>query len=209
MKLWNGTFPSYPSDRSELIILTAGLEAAAGTIIKESDAAFNQLAADHEKGINAAKDSVQELFRKVNAIANLFETPLGNEQIETTVSKNGKPKTSVVEIGKRVAGYLEAIEHQAIKLKTTWEQWESVQKEFRDLGAEVLGFVDGIAATGPSGFGEEVKLLGAEVGASVEQLKSVVSLIGKDCLNKMAASEKDLAATLNKEKAQLIASMIQ
>jgi len=142
-----------------------------------------------------SKTQDEKFLREVSNVAATLSAPLGNEKIETTISRDGKRVTEVVEIGKRIAQFKKVIEKDEAKLKEYWEQWEELQNDYLELGIEVFG---------PEPFGEdaigvnvsekaykrEIELVDLENNARFEEIEEEIENIGVSMRQKMKTSEK-------------------
>lgn len=123
----------------------------------------------------------------------MLGTALGEEQIETTFTRDGKRVTEIVEIGRRIEMFKKSVEKDAGKLKGYWAQWEELQGEFMELGAEVYGlevFGDGEGESREVGYRKEMELMDTEHDVRVQELTSEIAEMSEEVLQKMTESEK-------------------
>lgn len=134
---------------------------------------------------------VQELGQ---ATATLSASLL-HERIETMTSKDGKRKSEIVEIGKRLAAFKKLVDREEGKLKESWKHWEELQNEYIELGIEVFGpevFGETASSSKASqkGFRREIELLNLERNARLAEFDEEIEDTGPTFLQKMEASEK-------------------
>lgn len=132
-------------------------------------------------------------FELIHSTANTLSAPLGDEQIETTFTRDGKRVTEVVEIGKRVELFKKSVEKDEAKLRGYWKQWDELQGEFMDLGMEVFGpevFGANASEAKEKSFKKEMELLDVEYNARIEELTVEIEAFGDEYLEKMKESEK-------------------
>ena len=123
----------------------------------------------------------------------MLSAPLGEEQIETTFTRDGKRVTEIVEIGKRIELFQKSVEKDEAKLKDYWKQWEELQDDFVELGIEVFGpevFGKAAKEAREKGFRREMELLDREHDARVLELTGEVEDVAEKFLEKMTESEK-------------------
>ena len=160
-----------------------------------SKATFDDAHAALLERLMASKTMDECFFQGVAEAAATLSAPLVQEKIETTISKDGKRKTEVVEIGKRVATFKKTIEKEEAKLKEYWKQWDEVQNGYIELGievfgAEVFGESAAVVKIKEKGFKREMELLNLEHRATVGELDEEIEDTSAKILQKMKASEK-------------------
>jgi hypothetical protein len=143
--------------------------------------------------LSASRERDIAFFESISATANMLSAPLGDEQIETTFTREGKRVTEVVEIGKRIELFKKSVEKDEAKLKGYWKQWDDLQGDFVELGMEVFGpevFGADANEARDKGFKKGMELLDVENAAMVEELGAEVEEIVDEYLEKMKESEK-------------------
>ena len=156
---------------------------------------FDGVHAGFSERLEVSKSADRAFFQELAEAAATLSAPLLNEKIETTISRDGKRKTEVVEIGKRVSAFKKFVEKEEIKLKESWKQWEDLQNEYIELGVDVFGpEVFGETASGlkvrQKGFQRDMELLDLEHNARLGEFDDEIEDTGPKMLQKMKASEK-------------------
>lgn len=172
-----------------------GIEIARGAFNASAKATFDDVHAALSERLLASKATDESFFQRVAEAAATLSAPLSNEKIETTISKDGKRKIEVVEIGNRVTTFKEIIEKEGANLKEYWKQWDEVQNEYLELGVEVFGpEVFGEDALSvkirEKGFKREMELLNLEHNTMVGELDDEIEDTSAKIVQKMKASEK-------------------
>jgi phosphopantothenoylcysteine decarboxylase len=166
-------------------------------------ATFDDVHAALSERLSASKAVDESFFQRVAEATKALSAPLVHEKIETTISKEGKRRTEVVEIGNRVATFKKIIEKEGAKLKDYWQQWYEVQNEYMELGIEVFGpevFGEDALSLKISekGFKREMELLDLEHDTSVRELDEEIEDTSAKFLQKMKASEKVCSSSILK-----------
>jgi len=144
----------------------------------------------------AVSKSVDDSFvQELGQATATLSASLLYERIETMTSKDGKRKSEIVEIGKRLAAFKKLVDKEEGKLKEAWKHWEELQNEYIELGVEVFGLeVFGEAASGSKagqkGFRRDMDLLELEHNARLAEFDEEIEDTGPTFLQKMKASEK-------------------
>jgi phosphopantothenoylcysteine decarboxylase len=158
-------------------------------------ATFDDVHTALSKRLMASKAMDESFLQTITESAATLSAPLAQEKIETTITKDGKRKVEVMEIGKRVAMFKKLVEKEEANLKENWKRWDEVQNEYMELGIEVFG---------PEVFGEdtvgvksrdrsfkgEVKLFNLEHNTGVGELDEEVEDNSAKILQTMKSSEK-------------------
>jgi hypothetical protein len=158
-------------------------------------AAFDNVHAALSKRLLGSKAMDESFFQAISESAATLSAPLTQEKIETTITKDGKRKVEVVEIGKRVETFQRLVEKEEAKLKENWKKWDEAQNEFLELGIELFGpEVFGGDAVGvkvrDEGFKREVELFNLEHNTAIGELDEEIEDNSAKILQKMKASEK-------------------
>ena len=158
-------------------------------------ATFDEVHAALTERLVASKSMDEAFFQLVTKSVSTLSAPLVQEEIETTITKSGKRRIEVVQIGNRVAIFKKNIEKEDAKLKEQWKQWDAIQNEYLELGIEVFGpEVFGEAASGfklkGKGFKKEMELLDLEHETRIGEFDEEIEEIGAKMLKKMRSSEK-------------------
>jgi phosphopantothenoylcysteine decarboxylase len=156
---------------------------------------FDDIYAGFSEKLAVSKNLNGAFVQELAEAAATLSAPLVDEKIETTITKDGKRKVEIVEIGKRVATLKKFVEKEAAKLKEAWKHWDELQNEYIELGIEVFGpEVFGEDAAGlkirQKGYKREMELLELEHNARVGELDEEIEEFGSKILQKMKASEK-------------------
>ena len=172
-----------------------GLEEARSTLHANSKATFDAIHDDFIERLVSSRAADEVFFETISSHTTTLSVPLGDEQIETTFTREGNEITEVVQIGKRIAMFKKSVEKEEAKLKDYWKQWEEMQHEYVELGIEIFGpraFGDDTAADKgmEKGFKKEMELLDLEHGVRAEELAEEVEDISAKILQKMKVSEK-------------------
>jgi phosphopantothenoylcysteine decarboxylase len=172
-----------------------GIDTARDTLSANAKATFDDIHDALYERLMASKGVDGSFVEELAEATATLSAPLIHEKIETTTSRDGKRKTEVVEIGKRVATFKKFVEKEESILNESWKHWEELQTEYIELGIEVFGpEVFGEAAAGlkikQKGFKREMELLDLEHNARVEEFDEEIEDTGPKLLQKMKASEK-------------------
>lgn len=156
---------------------------------------FDDVHAALSERLMVSKSTDGSFFQELVEAATTLSAPLLQEKIETTISRDGKRKTEVVEIGERVVTFKRFVEKEEATLKESWKQWEDLQTEYIELGVDVFGpevFGEDAAylKVKQKGFKREMELLGLEHDARVREFDEEIEETGPKILQKMKVSEK-------------------
>jgi phosphopantothenoylcysteine decarboxylase len=158
---------------------------------------FNGVYEDFIKEIAVSGDNDKRFFESTASFVKKLSSPLGEDQIETTYTRNGKRVVEVIQIGEKVAEFKNTIENEEAKLKLFWKQWDDLQNDFIQLGIEVFGaeaFNEGQeqSKTAMKGSRDAMELGNLEHKARVDKIFEEVEGITKETLRKMRIAEKVL-----------------
>jgi phosphopantothenoylcysteine decarboxylase len=172
-----------------------GVEITRDALTTRAKADFDNTYATLADRLMASKDLDGSFVQRVTEDTAKLGAPLLHEKIETTSTRDGKRKTEIVEIGKRVAMFKKFVEKEEGKLNEFWKHWDEVQNEYIELGIEVFGLeaFDGSAAglkIRQKDFKREMDLLNLEHNARIEELDEEIEDISPRILQKMKTSEK-------------------
>lgn len=144
----------------------------------------------------AKKDDVRFLTYADTASATLCAS-LEQEQIESTINRNGKLIKKVTEMGKLLENFKNKIEAEKTKLNMNWKKWDEVQRDLAQLGAEVFGIdpssSPGDLSTGnnaQAGFRQLVGEVDMELNQKIAETTIEFKQTGIESLEKMKNSEK-------------------
>lgn len=107
-----------------------------------------------------------------------------------TVQQEGRSISEIVEIGKRIAQFKQAIEEEDKKLEGYWKEWEDLQSEYKTLATRVFGGEMFNEEDADEGYHVDMQLLDVEYTAQVNVLLEELEEIGRDAVEQMEASEK-------------------
>jgi phosphopantothenoylcysteine decarboxylase len=164
-------------------------------MVNEAEVKFTEVHGKLVARLSENRESRRDLFQSNSELDRVLAVPLIEEQVETTVRKNGKQITEVLKIGECVAKFKTFMEEEEVKLMGYWKEWEEVQNEYLELGVDVFGRdafgVDGkdIEAKERT-FKQEMELLDLECKARVEELGEAIDDFVQKALYKMRSSEK-------------------
>lgn len=119
---------------------------------------------------------------------NIFSS-LSEEKVETSrPADEGSELKETVNIGKRLLAFKTMVETKKDQLSEFWGEWESVQKEIEELGAEVLGVDDDNIKEG--GRKSEWELLELQFEGKLDEVEEDIGEIEGEFIEKMGASER-------------------
>ncbi len=162
---------------------------------ENAKATFDDIHTEFSERLAVSKGLDDSFVQELGQATATLSASLLHERIETMTTKDGKRKTEIVEIGKRLAAFKKLVDKEESKLKEAWKHWEELQNEYIELGVEVFGpEVFGEAASGlkasQKGFRRDMELLDLEHNARLAELDEEIEDTGPTFLQKMKASEK-------------------
>ncbi|CAL3967283.1 hypothetical protein PZA11_003631 [Diplocarpon coronariae] len=189
--------------------LKDGFAEARTTMGNKTRATFDEIHAGFADRLATDRAEDETFFETIATSVAILTTPLYDEQIQAEMNKDGKRVFATHQVGDRVNAFKTVIKEEEAKLNDLWKQWNDVQDEYLELGAEVFGWeASGKGEASEKGFKKEMDLLGLEHGARVEEVEEMIEDIGPDILKKTKASEKELASTAKAEQAKLLQTML-
>ncbi|CAG8952230.1 hypothetical protein HYFRA_00000970 [Hymenoscyphus fraxineus] len=192
-----------------------GIEEARASIIDQTEATFDSSYKTFVKKLNSLRKSDAGFLNDVDDLSQFLSRPLDEETVATSNStkSDGTEEWHHFQLGVRLAEYKTLVEKEEAKQNDLWNQWDELQNEYIELGAEVFGSrafgEDANLVKGKHrGFKKEMDLLDLEFKARVEELEEEVSGISVEYQKKLKTAEKELDAQMKKEQAKLLTALL-
>ncbi|TGO44199.1 hypothetical protein BOTNAR_0899g00020 [Botryotinia narcissicola] len=166
------------------------LEEARTHILRTGKAAFEEAHSILLRKLTKDKTTDQSFLQTISHNAQALSAPLAAQKIQMTVQQKGRRISEIVEIGKRVAQFRQAIEEEDNKLDGYWKEWEGLQSEFKTFATRVFGGEMFNEEDADEGYYVDMLLLDAEYTAQMNVLMEELDEVGSDAIKKMKASEK-------------------
>ncbi|KAF7894909.1 hypothetical protein EAF00_006723 [Botryotinia globosa] len=184
------------------------LEEARTHILRAGKAAFEEAHRVLRQKLTKDKMTDQSFLQTISHNAQALSAPLATQKIQMTVQQNGRPISEIVEIGKRVAQFRQAIEEEDNKLDGYWKEWEGLQSEFKTFATRVFGGEMFNEEDADEGYYVDMLLLDAEYTAQMNVLLEELDEVGSDAIKKMKASEKEIDVKTDKVRQRIVGAMM-
>ncbi|TGO07570.1 hypothetical protein BTUL_0264g00030 [Botrytis tulipae] len=184
------------------------LEEARTHILRAGKAAFEEAHSVLLQKLTKDKTTDQSFLQTISHNAKALSAPLATQKIQMTVQQKGRRISEIVEIGKRVAQFRQAIEEEDNKLDGCWKEWEGLQSEFKTFATRVFGGEMFNEEDADEGYYVDMLLLDAEYTTQKNVLLGELDEVGSDAIKKMKASEKEIDVKTDKVRQRIVGAMM-
>jgi phosphopantothenoylcysteine decarboxylase len=186
---------SFPPCSRDANLVADSVDEARRAIEASQNAAFDNIYNSFLSSMDGCGAQDDAFVESLTDALNILAAPLAEEQIEATFTRDDKPVTEIIQMGKRIGMFQESVAKDEAKLSGYWKEWEELQDDFIELGCEVFGkdaFPTGVAVKKlmGEGFVRDLGMVTQEHSAMVEDLAEYIEEIGDRLLKELVASEE-------------------